>query len=501
MHYIFSILLTLSFIFSNTIYAQQPSPKRETRAVWIATVGNIDWPSKRGLSAQQQQQEYIQHLNFLKQTGFNTVITQVRPAADALYESEIEPWSTYLSGKQGQPPFPKYDPLTFMIDETHKRNMEFHAWLNPYRALVSSANNPNPADHVTKTHPEWIIHYDGKGYFDPGNPEVREYILNVFMDVVKRYDLDALHIDDYFYPYPVAGKTFNDQKSYQKYGNGLSLADWRRNNVNLFISQLSRMIKQEKPWVKFGVSPFGVWRNINKDQKGSNTIGATACYDDLYSDILLWIDKKWVDYVAPQLYWEHNHRIAPYNVLLPWWKDNVGNTELYAGLGVYRMVNASASSPYFTPKEILKQIDAARKEKINGVVMYSLASFGKISKSLSDSLKYNQFGNIAVPQAFYVKGMPLPEAPHLSIQKQQQYNVLHWDLPKTHKSIGKEKYLVYRFNIDDLIDLTSSENIVVLTSNKSFIDKNIKVGAKYKYVVTTLDRTWNESSASNIISL
>lgn len=498
MPYILITLLTI-LININLGFSQNPSPKRETRAVWIATVSNIDWPSKRGLSSQQQQQEYIQHLNFLKQTGFNTVITQVRPAADALYESELEPWSTYLSGKQGQPPFPKYDPLAFMVEETHKRNMEFHAWLNPYRALVSSNNNPNPINHVTRTNPDWIIHYDGKGYFDPGNPEAREYILNVFIDIVKRYDIDALHIDDYFYPYPVAGKVFNDQKSYQKYGNGLSLADWRRGNVNLFISQLNRMIKQEKPWVKFGVSPFGVWRNSNKDPRGSNTIGATACYDDLYSDILLWIDKKWVDYVAPQLYWEHNHRIAPYNVLLPWWKDNVGNTELYVGLGLYRMVNASANSAYYTPKEIIKQINAARDRNVDGIVMYSLSSFSKINKQIQDSLKYNYFGNIAIPKHFYVKGMPLPKEPILQLKSNSQSNTLTWNLPPNHQSIGKEKYLVYRFKENELIDLKSSENILVLTSNKSFTDLNIQPHIKYKYVVTTLDRCWNESGASNIV--
>jgi uncharacterized lipoprotein YddW (UPF0748 family) len=209
-------LFILAFIFCHFISIAQTSPKREFRAAWIATVSNIDWPSKQGLPSVQQKQELINRLDALRAIGCNAVILQIRPAADALYDSEIEPWSRFLSGKQGQQPFPAYDPLQFAIEEAHKRNMELHAWFNPFRALTDSKKNPNPASHVTYKHPDWIINYGGKSYIDPGIPEAREYVTKVIMDVVKRYDIDGVHLDDYFYPYRIAGVEFGDAKSYAR---------------------------------------------------------------------------------------------------------------------------------------------------------------------------------------------------------------------------------------------------------------------------------------------
>lgn len=491
------VVFLLTLLITSHTWGQQ---KREFRAAWIATVGNIDWPSKQGLSAQQQQQEFINHLNYLKSAGFNAVIVQVRPAADVFYESQLEPWSRYLSGKQGQPPFPKYDPLDFMIEETHKRNMEFHAWFNPFRALVSNSFNPNPESHPTKKHPDWIIPYDGKSYFDPGNAQARQHIIKVIMEAVNNYDLDAVHIDDYFYPYPVAGKTFNDETSYKLTNSGMSKADWRRSNVNTFIWQLNNDIKNKKPWVKFGVSPFGVWRNINKDPRGSYTNGATACYDDLYSDVLHWIDKRWVDYVAPQLYWEHGHRIAPYDVLLPWWKKNTENTQYFVGLGVYRMVDAKPGSKYFGTQEILKQIEEGRKVKANGFIMYSMKSFSKISNALYDSLKYEYFADIAFPPAHKIANYLPPTAPNGSIQTNSQGILLKWNNTPQEKGIpGKIKYAIYRFKANEQIDINKSRNLIALTSSKQFLDK--EGNANYKYVITSIDRAWNESEPSNIIQL
>ena len=469
------------------------STKREFRAVWIATVGNIDWPSKRGLSSQQQQQEFINYLDFLQTSGFNTVIVQVRPAADALYASEIEPWSVYLSGKQGQPPFPKYDPLSFMIEETHKRNMEFHAWFNPFRALVSSRSNPNPAHHATRAHPDWIINYGGRSYFDPGNPQARNYILKVIMDVVKRYDIDGVHIDDYFYPYKVQGQVFSDNASFNTYNDGLSLGDWRRNNVNLFISQLYNQIKKEKYWVKFGVSPFGIWRNQKTDPEGSATNG-TSCYDDLYSDVRLWIKNKWVDYVVPQLYWETGHRLAAYEVLLPWWNQNKGDRHLYIGLGVYRMIESKNTNTWSTPNEILKQISMSREEKANGVALYSISNFSKIGPGLADSLKNSYFGQIAIPPAMPWLQNIQPARPHLKGSRNARTVKLEWNVDNPNGE--RLKFLVYRFLKHETVDLTNSAHILALTQNYSFTDNTIKDGSEYKYVVTTLDRLWNESAAS-----
>ncbi len=489
--YIFSFL----FIFiAHTLFARESTPKRELRAAWIATVSNIDWPSRQGLSAQQQQQEFINHLNFLQGCGFNAVVVQVRPAADAFYASPYEPWSKYLSGKQGQPPFPKYDPLEFMISECHKRNMEFHAWFNPFRALVASNSNPNPADHATRTHPDWIIHYGGKSYFDPGNPEAREYVLKVILDVVSRYDVDAIHIDDYFYPYPVGGMTFPDQASYAKYNTGMSRDDWRRNNVNLFISQLNMIVKKEKSWVKFGVSPFGIWRNDSKDPRGSATRG-TSCYDDLYSDVKLWAEKKWVDYLAPQLYWERGHRVAAYDVLLPWGKENVAQRQLFIGLGIYRMVNAK-TYPWNSPNEILAEMQAARAIHANGFIFYSASSFNKIKPALADSLRETYFGNIAIPPATPWLDNTPPAAPAVTLISSAQGNFIRWEQNSTVNE--PLRYLVYRFEQHEKTDLTNSSKILALTRSKSFTDKDYDPTKSYRYVVTALDRLWNESEPSNI---
>jgi len=485
----FYFLLVSLFCVPVVAQAGPHAPKREMRAVWIATVGNIDWPSKPGLSAQQQQQEFLNQLSFFQRSGFNTVVVQVRPAADAFYPSPYEPWSKYLTGKQGQPPFPKYDPLEFMINETHKRNMEFHAWFNPYRALVSSSSNPNPPGHATREHPDWIINYDGKSYFDPGNPDAREYILKVILDVVRRYDIDAVHIDDYFYPYPAGGRPFPDRASYNRYNNGQSLEDWRRGNVNLFVSQLNTNIKKEKAWVKFGVSPFGIWRNQKDDPEGSATRGS-SCYDDLYSDILLWIERKWVDYVAPQLYWEHGHRVAPYDVLLPWWKQHSGQRQLYIGLGVYRMLNATAS-PWNSPNEILKQIRAARQIGTDGFIFYSSSSFSKIRPGLTDSLQQNYFGSIAIPPAMPWLDHTAPPAPVLTVSGTNGGVLLQWES----NAKAQQRYLVYRFDEDEKIDLSDAGQIIALTRNNSFLDK--EGGRNFRYVVTALDRLWNESTPSN----
>jgi len=279
----FLFLCLLSFLFFQKLFAQ---PKYEFRGVWVATVENIDFPSSRNLSTQQQKDQFIKLLEMHKRNGMNALIVQIRPASDAFYPSQYEPWSEYLTGKQGQPPSPYYDPLEFMITETHKRGMEFHAWMNPYRAEFRVGKSSISPNHITKLHPEWFITYGNTKYFDPGNKDAQAFVVNVVRDVVRRYDVDAIHFDDYFYPYKIAGKDFNDDASYKKYGNGLSLDDWRRSNVDSIIVHLSKAIKEENPYCQFGISPFGVWRNIDKDPEGSNTKAGVTNYDDLYADIL-----------------------------------------------------------------------------------------------------------------------------------------------------------------------------------------------------------------------
>ncbi|HTH32078.1 MAG TPA: family 10 glycosylhydrolase [Lacibacter sp.] len=379
-------LLFILLLLQLVVVAQ---PKQEFRAVWIATVDNIDWPSKKGMAVDSQKAEFIRILDLHKGNGMNAVIMQVRPATDAFYPSPYEPWSEWLSGVQGKPPSPYYDPLQFMVTETHKRGMEFHAWCNPYRADFSIGKASIAPSHITRLHPQWFLDYGGKKYFDPGNKEAQAFVVEVIRDMTERYDVDALHFDDYFYPYRIAGQEFPDSVSYQQYNNGLTKDDWRRSNVDSVIVSLSRMIKQVKPWVKFGISPFGVWRNSDKDPRGSNTKAGQTNYDDLYADILLWLQKGWIDYVAPQLYWEFGHKAAPYEVLIDWWSKHTYGKHCYIGLGIYR---AGSNDAWKDSTQLLKQIDLLRSTpNMHGMIFFSSKTFNRNPNGWNDSLRLNYF--------------------------------------------------------------------------------------------------------------
>jgi uncharacterized lipoprotein YddW (UPF0748 family) len=387
------IALAVLILFSiPNLYAQA---KPEFRAVWIATVDNIDWPSRNNLIADSQRAEYIRILDMHQRNGLNAVVMQVRPATDAFYPSPYEPWSQWLTGVQGLPPSPYYDPLQFMIEETHKRGMEFHAWFNPYRAdFKIGASSIAPA-HITRLHPEWFLTYGDKKYFNPGLPQVREFVTLVIEDVVRRYNIDAVHFDDYFYPYRIAGREFPDNASYKQYNsNGLSKDAWRRSNVDSIIVQLSRVIKKENPTCRFGISPFGVWRNKEKDEEGSNTCAGQTNYDDLYADILLWLKNGWIDYVAPQIYWEFGHKAAPYEVLLNWWSKHTYGRHCYIGLGAYR----AGSTKVWKDKSLLpRQIEALRNTpNVQGMIFFSSRTFNNNPNGWSDSLRLNYFKEPAV---------------------------------------------------------------------------------------------------------
>ncbi len=485
-------LLLLSFILiSGTVSGQ--SPKREFRGAWIATVANIDWPSKPGLAAVEQQQQFIRQLDQLQSLGCNAVIVQVRPVCDAFYASKKEPWSHYLTGRQGEPPFPYYDPLVFMVEEAHKRNMEFHAWFNPFRALMDSKKNLNPPSHVTRTHPDWIISYGGKSYIDPGIPEARDYVIDIITDVVKRYDVDAVHLDDYFYPYRLPGQDFGDGKSFTKYGQGNRKDDWRRDNVSRFVTLLNTSIKHVKPYMKLGISPFGVWRNKSKDPEGSDTKGGQTTYDDLYADVLMWLQKGWVDYMMPQLYWEHTHKAAPFSVLQPWWYEHCYQRHVYYGLGLYRMTTAK-SGPYASPNELMWQLRDIRQRCPNsGYSFYSSSCFDKIKAPLKDSLQKNFARYPAlIPPMTWIDSIA-PEAPVLSVAEGK----LLWQSKNTDGA--PERYVIYRFASNEPIDLERNDRIISILHDNSYKDPAPKKGMVY--VVTALDRMWNESKASNPVKM
>ena len=385
------ILAICSVLGSTTaVRAQQDiSPRHEFRGVWIATVDNIDWPSKKGLPSDSQKAEFIRLLDLHKANGMNAVIMQVRPAADAFYPSTYEPWSEWLTGTQGKPPFPYYDPLLFMIEESHKRGMEFHAWLNPYRAVFNTVTSSVAPAHITRTQPKWFLDYGNKRYFDPGNPQAQEFVTAIVGDIVKRYEVDAIHFDDYFYPYRIAGKEFPDTASYLKHGNGLSIDAWRRSNVDSIIVKLKTVIRKENPNCRFGISPFGVWRNKDMDLRGSDTKAGQTNYDDLYADILLWLEKGWIDYVVPQLYWEFEHPNAPYGPLLEWWSRNTFGKDCYIGLGYYK----GGSNAIWRDRTLIpRQLNAIRQTpNISGAVYFSSKSFVKNPLGWNDSLRNNYY--------------------------------------------------------------------------------------------------------------
>ena len=382
-----AFLIVASFLFSFKAFSQT---KPEFRGVWVASVDNIDWPSRGNYNSDSQKVEFIKLLDMHQRNGMNAMVVQIRPATDAFYPSQYEPWSEWLTGKQGQPPVPYYDPLEFMITETHKRGMEFHAWMNPYRAVFNINKTIVAPTHITRLHPDWFLDYGGKKYFDPGNKQAQQYVTNLVKDVVSRYEVDAIHFDDYFYPYRITGVEFPDAESYKLYGNGLTKDDWRRSNVDSIIFMLSRVIKKENKKCQFGISPFGVWRNIDKDPvNGSNTRAGQTNYDDLYADILLWLKSNWIDYVAPQIYWEFEQKNAPYQAVLDWWSTHTYGKNCYIGLGIYK---ANSNAFWKDKTQLPRQIESLRNTpNIQGMIFFSSKSFNNNPNGWSDSLRLNYF--------------------------------------------------------------------------------------------------------------
>ncbi len=401
--------------------AEAPPPvQREFRGVWVASVGNIDWPSKRTLTTAEQQAELLAILDRAAELKLNAVIFQVRPAADALYESSIEPWSEYLTGTQGRRPDPYWDPLAFAVREAHVRGMELHAWFNPYRARFSDARSPLARSHIARTNPTLIKSYGGYLWMDPGEPAVRARTLEVVLDVVKRYDIDGVHIDDYFYPYPVTDRRgravgFPDTPSWTRYRNGggkLSRSDWRRGNVNQLVKELYEGIHEVKPWVRFGISPFGIWRPGFPEQ-----IRGFDAYEQLYADARKWLHEGWLDYFTPQLYWPTTRREQSYPALLDWWSsENLKLRHLWPGNFTSRA--GAKGSGAFPVGELLEQIRLTRLNPgASGNVHFSMKSFLDNQAGMNDSLLTRMYTDVALPPASPWLGSAPAAAPGVSLRR------------------------------------------------------------------------------------
>ncbi|WP_374443319.1 glycoside hydrolase family 10 protein [Epilithonimonas sp.] len=417
-----------------------PEVKREFRAVWIASVANINWPSRNNLSTDQQKQEAIQLLDLLVNLNFNAVILQIRPSADALYKSPHEPWSYFLTGQTGRSPYPEYDPLEFWIEESHKRGLEFHAWLNPFRAHHSNGGAISSESMVKKSPENVVKLQNGMYWFDPADDRTQNQASNVVKDIVSRYDVDGIHFDDYFYPYAEynGGKDFPDYKSwtvYQKSGGTLSRADWRRANVNKFVKRIYDEIKAQKNDVKFGISPFGIWKpGFPTGIKGSSQ------YDELYADAKLWLNQGWIDYFTPQLYWPIESAGQSFPLLLQWWNDeNMKGRHLWPGLNT---VAVKSSNPV---SEIAREIEVTRQIVKNntGEVHWSIAGITK-SKAMQDELKLNVYKDKAlIPETKWLSSKDLPEL-DVTWKKQQSNFLLNWN--KQAEALSYVLYLKYGNN-------------------------------------------------------
>jgi uncharacterized lipoprotein YddW (UPF0748 family) len=489
-----NLIYILAFLFSaSDFYSQTIPPKREFRSVWIATVTNIDWPSNKNLTPSAQRSEFVNILNKHKLNGLNAVVTQIRPSCDAFYQSSIEPWSEWLTGTQGTVPNPFYDPLIFMIDETHKRGMEFHAWFNPYRAVVNKTSSSVSMSHISVTHPEWIREYGSLKVLDPGLPQVRNYVTSVIMDVVRRYDIDGVHFDDYFYPYPQTGVVFQDSATFANYPNGFTNKDdWRRNNVNLLIKMISDSIKAVKPYVKFGISPFAIWKNQSSDPLGSATAGFES-YSGIYADSRKWMQEGWLDYINPQIYWYIGYSIAAYDVLVEWWSNNYFGKHLYTGNAAYRIGNSGAWS---NPSEMPNQIRLNRTYyEVKGLNFFSSKSITNNLLGIQDSLRNGLFKYPAlVPVMAWKDSIPPSTVSNLSAIKNANGVLVAWQKPTTDSA---KYFVVYRFDDQTPVNINDPRNIITITYNDttSYLDtKPIPVNTqKVTYVVTSLDRLHNET--------
>ncbi len=473
----------------------QYSPKRETRAAWIATVDNIDWPSKPGLPVEQQKEEMIHLLDALQSYHLNTVVFQIRPATDAFYASPYEPWSQWLSGKQGVGPNPAYDPLTFTISECRKRGIEIHAWFNPYRAVFDVKKTITDPNHITNQHPEWFLTYGENKYFDPGLPQTRDYVAKVISDVVRRYDIDAIHLDDYFYPYKIAHVDFPDGNSFSQYPRNFSKEqkeDWRRENVDLIIKQIHDSIRTIKPWVQFGIAPFGVWRNSNKDSTGSKTKAGVTNYDDLYADILKWQKEGWIDYVTPQLYWYIGKKVADYAVLCDWWSHNTYGSQLFIGQAPYLIDRQSKDKAWRSSKEIIRQVNLLRNyPTIQGSMYFSAKYFLTNPNRLKQRLTKKLYRYAVLPPVNNRITPIVPDMPSKAILSVGNNQLkFSWE-----KGANDKLFVIYRFRKGKPVNGADPSAIVTATGDAAFkisLDKKNNP-RDYFYVLTALSHSNLES--------
>lgn len=485
------ILLLHTWFSGNDVGQPDPKIANELRGAWITTVVNLDWPSNRNLSVVEQKEELIVMLDDLKSAGFNAVFFQVRSEADAMYPSPYEPWSYWLTGTQGKAPEPFYDPLRFVITEGHKRGMEVHAWLNPYRAHRNSDTYPTYETHVSQIKPDWILKFpSGNGTYlmlNPGVPAVNDFISNIVVDLVRRYDLDGIHFDDYFYPYTPAITT-EDMAHFNANNRGFDdIKDWRRDNIDRMVAQVNDSIQSVDPLVKFGISPFGIRKNTDANTRGGEG------YHLIYANPLQWLEEGTIDYITPQLYWERSHEVAPYEPLMNWWAEAVSanNRHIYIGLAPYRLLD-----PFdWAEDEVVSQLALNRNNEhhVQGSIFFRAQHIVGNPKGLRDSLVTNHFKHPVLTPKMDWKGMetPNPVEDMRYVKGNNGQISIHWSANESVR-----RYAVYRYpeftSPDDMIGESNPVNRVAVTGETSFVD-TISNGSSYFYAVTAVGRNSEES--------
>jgi uncharacterized lipoprotein YddW (UPF0748 family) len=473
------------------------APKREFRGAWIQTAYQGEY---KQMTPEQMRDDFIRKLDFLQACRINAVFFQVRPEADAFYASELEPWSRFYTGTQGLSPAGGFDLMQFLIEACHARNMEFHAWLNPYRAGTVGSTVFAPS-HIIHSYPGRFVRYNNLIWFDPGQPQNRRFICRVVSDIVRRYDVDGIHLDDYFYPYPAAGLPFPDDRSFEQYGRkqGYTEArrdDWRRDNVNRLVSELSRDIHETKPWVRFGISPFGIYRNRKNTPDGSGSLtNGLQNYDDLYADVLHWLEQGWIDYNIPQLYWEIGHPSADYATLVQWWDEHAYERHLYIGQDVDRTMKAG---------QLARKMQYQRRlPHISGHCFWPANELMWNNRGVADSLRryYHRYPALLPAYTHLHKNRP-QEVKDLQVEQTIEGTWLHWNANQNPDAPRSAHYFViYRFEKNEKTDLNNPAHIVGMTRETSYMLPETKRGGAFRYVVTAVDRFHNESKKGRTIKL
>jgi len=490
--YVRWLVLTIAVQLALTAEAQN---KREFRGAWIQCVNG----QFENIGTQTMQQTLTYQLDQLRLMGVNAIIFQVRPECDALYESRIEPWSRFLTGMQGRLPVPYWDPLQWMVEQCHQRNMELHAWINPYRARTKTTHEL-AQNHIAVTHPERCFEYDGLTLLNPALQENRDYICSVVADIVQRYDIDGVHIDDYFYPYPAPGQQIPDQAQFRADNNGISdVGDWRRYNVNLFVKQMFETIRSTKPWVKFGISPFGIYRNKKNASYGSLTQGLQN-YDELYADVLLWVNNGWVDYTAPQLYWQIGHPTADYKELIGWWNRYAAKRPLFIGEDVERTVKYADPDNPKIHQQFAKHVLHQMMPHVQGTVLWyakmAVDNPGNYATMLGQ--RYWRYPALQ-PRMPYIDGKAPKKVKRLDDVWTNDGYHLFWTPRNTSDWREKAvKYVVYRFDKGEKVDLNDPSHIAAITTETNYRLPYVDGQRTQVYLVTALDRLQNESKPQKI---